>query len=142
MQWIFCGLLQQLPKSFTIGEAAVVGQGLLLFLFKSLALDLPRAVLSLSRLEEYPDDDLQSVVHILEIGVLLIFLLIFLMKIFGQIVQNFFIFSGLLGLIILGILVNPVTKPIPILFVRDLIINDPEKVKKGQNYQLNSLPII
>lgn len=116
-----------LPKSFTIGEAAVVTQGLTLFLFKSLAIDFPRAVAMQGH--EQQTDEL-AITRIIELGVLMIFLLIGLMKILGKRIQNLFVFIGLLGLIVLAIIITPITQPIPIIFVVEYLLDDPEKVKR------------
>lgn len=128
VQWIFCGLLRCLPKSFTIGEAAVVGQGLTLFLFKSLALDLPRVMLVGDAPQPELDDEV-AVTRIIELGVLLIFLLIGLMRVVGKRIQNLFLFAGLLGLIVIVIIGTPITQPIPIIFVLEFLLYDPDKVR-------------
>lgn len=120
-----------LPKSFTIGEAAVVTQGLTLFLLKSLAIDFPKAVAMQG--QEQQTDEL-AITRIIELGVLMIFLLIGLMKILGKRIQNLFVFIGLLGLIVLAIITTPITQPIPIIFVVEYLMDDPEKVKRRRAF--------
>lgn len=124
LQWLCRGLLQHLPKSFTVGEAAVVAQGVILFLFKSLALDLPRAV----RGNNQPQDDAMAMACIVEWGVLLVVLLIGLMRLLGERVRNVFVFSTLTGLIGLAVTLTPITQPIPLLYVLEFLLTDPQKV--------------
>lgn len=128
VEWVFCGLLHNLPKSFTIGEAAVVGQGLTLFLFNTFILEFPRSLLlgenALGDRSSEPD----GARNIVELGVLLIFILIGFMKAFHPKIQNMFLFIPLLGFIVLAIITIPVTQPIPIQFVLELIFTDLEKV--------------
>lgn len=120
-QLIFRALLKYLPKSFTIGEAAVVGQGLALFLFKCLVWDV------LQSAEDTASEE-RNVRSLVQLGVLMIFLLIGVMTILGPRTRNFFVFTGLAGITGLGIVAIPVTQPIPILFVVQFLLSDPQKV--------------
>lgn len=122
-QLILRVLLKYLPKSFTIGEAAVVGQGLALFLFKSLVWDV-----LLQSAEDASEES--NVRRLVQLGVLMIFLLIGVMTTLGPRIRNFFLFTGLAGITGLGIVAIPVTHPIPILFVVQFLLSDPQKVSR------------
>lgn len=133
VEWTFCGLLYHLRKSFTIGEAAVVSQGLLLFLFNSLALDLSTALLQPQLIRaEGVDEDIETVEHglrhIIQLGILMIFVLIGFMRALGERVQKLILFAPLLTLIGLGVIAIPVTQPIPIIFIFKFLFNDLNKV--------------
>lgn len=134
VEWTFFRLLRNFPKSFTIGEAAVVSQGLTLFLFNSLALDLPGAVLQAEVSDDDDDGDLKEkwemgIRNIVQLGVLLIFILIGLMRTLGDGARKLIVFIPLAGMIVLGIISIPVTQPIPILFVLEFLFSDWDKVR-------------
>lgn len=127
VEWTFCCLLHNLPKSFTFGEAAVVAQGLTLFLFNSLAIDFPNALL----LENIQPQDGQEIGirNIIQLGVLLIFILIGFMKALKKRrITKLYVFIPLTALIVLGIISIPVTQPIPILFVLEFLFSDLDKI--------------
>lgn len=128
VEWVFCGLLHNLPKSFTIGEAAVVGQGLTLFLFNTFVLDFPRSLLLAKDVLGERSSERDGARNIVQLGVLLIFILIGLVRALGKKMQNLFLFVPLLGLIVVAIITIPVTQPIPIQFVVELIFTDLNRV--------------
>lgn len=131
VQWLFIGLLRGLTKSFTFGEAAVVSQGLALFLFKSVCFDLPRTInwtRAESPRQRFVVDDELSITVIIEWGVLMVFLLIGAMHVIGHRIRNVIVFSVVAGLAILLIIATPITDPLPIVFVLEFFLNDPEKV--------------
>lgn len=117
-EWMYSNLLNQLPMTFTLGEAAVVSQAFALFLFNSLAIDLPNGLLRRNN----QDQDCQEIdiITIVQLGVLLIFILIGFMRVTRK-RSKLNVFLPLLAFIVLGIIIIPVTHPIPILFVWEFL---------------------
>lgn len=128
--WINRLLLINLPKSFTLGEASLVSQGLTLFLFKSIILHLPYHLKYPTALSE---DPVQCLTNILEVGVLCILALIVVVRLFSKAFRSIYTFVPLLGGFVLIIISCPVTTPIPIFSIIEYILGDQERVNDLQS---------
>lgn len=102
----------------------MVGQGLTLFLFNTFILDFPRSLLLGEDVLGERSSVQDGARNIVELGVLLIFILIGFMNAFKARIQSLFLFVPLLGLIVLAITTVPVSQPIPIQFIVELIFTD------------------
>lgn len=125
---LYGALLSNFPQSFTLGEASVIAQGLVLFLVNALILHLPRAV---SYPVSFSAESLHCLTLIIENGVLWILLLILVLKFGHKLFKNVIVFGILFGCTVLGISLSPITDPVPLHCIIDFILQDQERVRNS-----------
>lgn len=111
-RFIYLSVMRSFPLSFTMGEASIVAQGFIVFIYNSL-LDRPYAT---------RDIDL-----VLQIGILGVIALIF-STYFITIFRKWFMFYFLLVAVVIGICVVPVGTKLAVTILFNFIFNDTERI--------------
>ncbi|XP_059607800.1 dolichol kinase [Phlebotomus argentipes] len=113
---LYISLLQRMPRSFSLGEAAIVSQGLAIFLFGA-------GIKIFDALQDPSMFEMEQMTAILSVAILAVLLLILLLHV-SSCCRHPLVFLILLTLWLLLTGFTPVTDPLPVILVASFIILD------------------
>ncbi|GAB0091050.1 Dolichol kinase [Sergentomyia squamirostris] len=116
----FIFLLKRLPRSFSLGEASLVAQGITIFIFGATVM----IVTALLQRPESKIDELTVILCIALLGIVLVAFVTYAIPFCRRAV----IFSFLILVWISSVFATPVTDPLPIILVFDFIFHDVGRV--------------
>ncbi|KAH8369686.1 hypothetical protein KR093_000603, partial [Drosophila rubida] len=121
-QYVYNSVMRGLPKTFTYGEAAILVQGLVLFV-----LNATSRIYALFALQAKPITDFGQLNAIMQSALLCLVLVCVLLALV-PVLRKPLPFYLLMGLLLLAVTCAPVTQPLPLQALLNFILNDSKRV--------------